>query len=159
MLSIVIDNGWHSRCDAVERIELNLGPIDRLINAAAIMPLGLLTDQSPEQILRIMNINYGGFVSVAMAVLPRMRARGDFISYSSRAGHFPLIYMGRIMPLSLRSRHSPKCYTTRIASAACGFYVCTPAVATPLLEQEKNTAWPKMFDKGRQSNRKLCLMQ
>src|ERR1700721_2020027 len=45
---------------AVEQTEEQLGPIDRVTNAAAIMPLGLLAEQRLEVIHKIMAINYGG---------------------------------------------------------------------------------------------------
>src|SRR5215510_9990696 len=43
----------------VERVEAELGPIDRVHNAAAIMPTGFLMDQDSALIQRIMEINYG----------------------------------------------------------------------------------------------------
>lgn len=81
---------------AATRTETELGPIDRLVNAAAIMPLGLLTQQPVEVIHKIMAINYGGFVNVTKAVLQRMleRKRGEFVSFASMAGHWPILYMG-----------------------------------------------------------------
>ena len=44
----------------VEEVEAELGPIDRVYNAAAIMPTGFLMDQDIETIRRIMDVNYGG---------------------------------------------------------------------------------------------------
>src|SRR5262249_13220897 len=49
----------------VQRIERELGPIDRVMNAAAIMPTELLVNQDADLVNRIMAINYGGTVNVA----------------------------------------------------------------------------------------------
>src|ERR1700730_8012504 len=57
---------------AVDLAEKTLGPIDRVTNAAAIMPLGLLTEQRLDVILKIMAVNYGGLVNVTKAALPRL---------------------------------------------------------------------------------------
>ena len=81
---------------AVERCEQELGPIDRVYNAAAIMPTGRLMDQDLAVIQKIMDINYGGVVNVAKFTLPGMieRGRGDFINFASMAGWLPVIYLG-----------------------------------------------------------------
>ena len=46
--------------ERVREVERDLGPIDRVYNAAAIMPTGLLLEQDLATIHRIMDINYGG---------------------------------------------------------------------------------------------------
>lgn len=134
---------------AVERCETELGPITRLTNAAAIMPLGLLMDQPSETIQKIMAINYGGMVNMSKAALPKMLARdsGEFVSYASMAGHWPIIYMGAYNA----AKHAVAAYTevlfheTRNSGVRI-VCVCPPIVATPLLEQAKSTVWPKIFD-------------
>ncbi len=134
---------------AVERCETELGPITRLTNAAAIMPLGLLMDQPSETIQKIMAINYGGMVNLSKAALPKMlaRGRGEFVSYASMAGHWPIIYMGAYNA----AKHAVAAYTevlfheTRNSGVRI-VCVCPPIVATPLLEQAKSTVWPKIFD-------------
>ena len=60
---------------AVAQCEDTLGPIERLTNAAAIMPLGLLEDQPRELILKVMTINYGGLVNLTATAFRRMRER------------------------------------------------------------------------------------
>ena len=58
--------------ETVKGVEDRLGPIDRVYNAAAIMPTGLLMEQDTETITRIMRIDYDGVVHVAKAILPGM---------------------------------------------------------------------------------------
>jgi len=81
---------------AVRQVEEEVGPIERVYNAAAIMPSGLLLDQDRELIQRIMEINYGGTVNVTLAALPGMleRGRGDLINFASMAGWVPLLHFG-----------------------------------------------------------------
>lgn len=134
---------------AVDQTENTLGPIYRLVNAAAIMPLGLLTAQKRETIHRIMAINYGGLVNITAAVLPKLlaRQRGEFVSYASMAGHWPIVYMGAYNA----SKHAVVAFTEVLHHENRGrgvkiVCVCPPAVATPLLQQAKDTSWPKMLD-------------
>jgi NAD(P)-dependent dehydrogenase (short-subunit alcohol dehydrogenase family) len=135
--------------EAVDQAEQQLGPIDRVTNAAAIMPLGLLLEQQRDVILKIMAINYGGLVNVTKAVLPRMLARrsGEFVSYSSMVGHWPILYFGAYSA----AKHAVVAFTEvlyhenrdRGVRFVC---VCPPTVATPLLKQARETVWPKILD-------------
>lgn len=134
---------------AVKRVEQDLGPIDRVYNAAAIFPTGRLLDQDTSTILRIMDINYGGVVNVAKLTLPRMleRGSGDFINFASLAGWLPILYLGAynaskfaVVAFSEVLYHENR---NRGVRFAC---VCPPPVATPLLKQAEETVWPKVFD-------------
>lgn len=131
----------------IERVEAELGPIDRVHNAAAIMPTGLLLDQDSALIHKIMEINYGGTVNVCQAVLPRMltRGRGDLVNFASIAGWLPAPHFGAYNA----SKFAVVAYTEvlyhenrgRGVRFAC---VCPPPVATPLLQQAKSK--PKVLD-------------
>lgn len=150
LLKLAVDITDHAAVEAaVERCENELGPITRLTNAAAIMPLGLLMDQSCEIIQKIMAINFGGMVNLSKAALPRMIARGhgEFVSYASMAGHWPILYMGAYNA----AKHAVAAYTEVLYHETRGsgvriVCVCPPIVATPLLNQAKSTVWPKIFD-------------
>lgn len=133
----------------VKEVEAELGPIDRVHNAAAIMPTGLLVDQDVDAIHRIMEINYGGVVNVAKAVLPGMleRGRGDLINYASLAGWMPTLYLGAynaskfaVVAFSEVLFHENRGRGVRFAC------VCPPPVKTPLLDQA--VVWPKVFDQA-----------
>jgi len=125
----------------IERVEAELGPIDRVFNAAAIMPTGLLLDQDSALIQQIMEINYGGTVNVCQAVLPRMlsRGRGELVNFASIAGWVPAPHFGAYNA----SKFAVVAYTEvlyhenrgRGVRFAC---VCPPPVATPLLAQAKS---------------------
>lgn len=133
----------------VAQIEKDLGAIDRVINAAAIMPFGKLLDMPAEQILRLMNINYGGLVNVSKATLPGMlrRGKGDFISFSSMLGQMPTLMTGAYAA----TKFAVSCYTEVLyhenRNQGVRFVcVCPPAVKTPLLQQAIDTVWPKILD-------------
>jgi NAD(P)-dependent dehydrogenase (short-subunit alcohol dehydrogenase family) len=136
--------------DTVKEVEDRLGPIDRVYNAAAIMPTGLLMEQDTETILRIMEIDYNGVVHVAKATLPGMleRGRGDLINFASIAGWGPTLHFGAynaakfaVVAFSEVLHHENRGKGVRILA------VCPPPVATPLLEQA--TSKPKVLELGR----------
>lgn len=122
----------------VDEVETKLGPIDRVLNAAAIMPTQLLMEQDVLTMHRCMDINYGGTVNVTMAILPRMleRGRGDLINFASMAGWIPLPHFGAYNA----SKFAVVAFTEVLAHENRGrgirfACVCPPPVATPLLEQ------------------------
>lgn len=132
----------------VDAVEAQLGPIGRVFNCAAIMPLGKLLEQDTAIQHKIMAINYGGLVNIAQATLPRMKARGrgDFVSFASMAGLIPTLLTGAYSA----SKAAVVCYNEILMHENLGSgirfaSVCPPAVATPLLDQGKD-AWPKMLD-------------
>jgi len=134
---------------AVKRVEQDLGPIDRVYNAAAIFPTGRLLDQDTATIQRIMQINYGGVVNVTKLALPGMleRGRGDFINFASLAGWLPVLYMGAynaskfaVVAFSEVLYHENRDRGVRFAC------VCPPPVDTPLLKQAEENVWPKILD-------------
>ena len=127
--------------DAVRAVESELGAIDRVLNAAAIMPTDRLLEQSAELIHRIMAINYGGTVNVTLATLPGMleRGRGDLVNFASVAGWMPALHFGAynaskfaVVAFSEVLAHENRGRGVRFAC------VCPPPVATPLLEQAKS---------------------
>ena len=134
---------------AVEEVEKALGPVDRLYNAAAIMPFGRLVEFSPEASMRMMAINYGGLVNITHAVLPGMleRGRGDFISFASVAGLIPTMLTGAYSASKAAVVfYTEILYHENINSGVRFACVCPPPVATPLLQQGKETVWPKQID-------------
>jgi len=130
------------RTEAVVReVETGLGPIDRVVNAAAIMPTDVLLAQDAGLINRIMDINYGGTVNVTMATLPGMieRGSGDLVNFASIAGWLPALHFGAYNA----SKFAVVAFTEVLyhENRGCGVRfacVCPPPVATPLLDQAKS---------------------
>jgi NAD(P)-dependent dehydrogenase (short-subunit alcohol dehydrogenase family) len=127
--------------ETVARIGSELGPIDRVVNAAAIMPTGLLLDQDMRLVNRIMEINYCGTVNLTLATLPGMveRGRGDLINFASIAGWAPTLHFGAynaskfaVVAFTEVLYHENRKSGVRFAC------VCPPPVATPLLDQAKS---------------------
>ncbi len=125
----------------VQRVEAELGPIDRVMNAAAIMPTDRILDQDAELVNRIMAINYGGTVNVTMAALPAMirRGQGDLVNFASVAGWMPSLHFGAYNA----SKFAVVAFTEVLAHENRGSgvrfaCVCPPPVATPLLDQAKS---------------------
>lgn len=135
--------------EAVTQFEQSHGPLDRVYNCAAIMPFGKLTEQDPAVTHKMMAINYGGLVNITRACMPGMLARGqgDFVSFASAAGLIPALLVGGYNA----SKAAVAMYTEVLyhenRDAGIRFAcVCPPAVATPLLEQGRATAWPKVME-------------
>jgi NAD(P)-dependent dehydrogenase (short-subunit alcohol dehydrogenase family) len=136
-------------CAAVEGVEEKLGAVERLYNCAAIMPFGILVEQDNAIIHKQMAINYGGLVNITQAVLPGMlqRGRGDFVSFASMAGIIPMMFTGAYTATKFAVvAFTETLYHENMNSGVRFACVCPPAVATPLLQQGRDTAWPKMLE-------------
>jgi NAD(P)-dependent dehydrogenase (short-subunit alcohol dehydrogenase family) len=136
---------------AVEQIENELGPIDRVSNAAAIMPFGKLLEHDPKVQLKLMDINYGGLVNIATATVPRMveRGSGDFVSFSSMAGIIPGLMMGGYCATKAAVQmYTEILYHENRESGLRFVCVCPPPVATPLWKQAEETVVPKLIEGG-----------
>ena len=128
--------------DAVARvfadIEASLGPVDRVANAAAIMPFGRLLEEDPKLTTRVMTINYGGLVNVATAALPKMieRGSGDFVSFSSMTGIVPGLLMGAYASSKAAVQFYTEILYHENRNSGLRFCcVCPPAVKTALWQQ------------------------
>ncbi len=137
--------------EVVEETEAKLGPIKRVYNAAAIMPLGKIIDQDVEIFHRVMAINYSGVVNVSKAVMPKLleRNQGELVNFASIAGWLPTIYMAAydaskfaVVAFTEVLYHEHRDSNVKIVC------VCPPPVRTPLLDQARQTVWPKVFDQG-----------
>ena len=132
-------------------IETHLGPVDRVANAAAIMPFGRLLEEDPRLTTRVMAINYGGLVNVATAALPKMieRGRGDFVSFSSMTGIVPGLLMGAYASSKAAVQfYTEILYHENRDSGLRFCCVCPPAVKTALWQQAEATVVPKLPSKG-----------
>ena len=136
---------------AVDETEAKLGPVKRVYNAAAIMPLGKVIDQDIESFHRVMAVNYNGVVNVSKALLPKLLERnaGELINFASMAGWIPILYMAAynaskfaVVAFTEVLHHEHRDSDVKILC------VCPPPVKTPLLDQARATVWPKVFDQG-----------
>lgn len=152
-------DGFHTRrVDVVDRTEIDglvqwveteVGPIERVVNAAAIQPTCLLMDQDPDEIHRVMAVNYGGLVNVSLAALRPMlgRGRGVLINFASIAGWVPNMHFGAYDA----SKFATVAFTEVLWHENRGkgvqiHCVCPSVVDTPLLAQA--TSNPKILHTG-----------
>jgi NADP-dependent 3-hydroxy acid dehydrogenase YdfG len=91
------DNIYTYPCDVSDLNEVTkvvsnateaIGPVDRLLLCAAIMPTELLALQTAEFVNKVMAVNYGGVVNVTQAILPSMleRKMGEVVIFGSSVG-------------------------------------------------------------------------
>ena len=138
--------------ETVARVAADLGPVERLTHAAAIMPTEELAKMHAQDIIRIMNINYCGTVHMVKAVLPSMleRKSGDVIMFGSIAGHVLCPHMGAYSA----SKAAVNIFGEQLLreTKGCGvriLLVQPPAVDTPLIDQALNTSNPVALQIGR----------
>lgn len=133
----------------VERVEAELGPLDRVMNAAGIMPTGFLREMGADQIRRVMDVNYQGTVNVTLATLPGMlgRGRGDLVNFASILGWVPNLHFGAygaskfaVVAFTETLHHELRGSGVRVLCA------CPGKVDTPLLQQAKSN--PRMLETG-----------
>lgn len=133
----------------VEQVERELGPIDRLYNCAAIMPFGRILEQDIAAQHRLMQINVMGLMNVTRAALPAMvaRGRGDYVSFASTAGVIPGVLMGAYgASKAAVALYNEVLYHENRNSGVRFVSVCPPVVKTPLLQQGRDTVWPRVMD-------------
>jgi short-subunit dehydrogenase len=115
------------------------------------MPLGKVVDMDIEVFHKVMDINYNGLVNVSKAVLPKLldRNEGELINFASLAGWVPILYMSAynaskfaVVAFTEVLYHEHRDSNVKIRC------VCPPPVKTPLLDQARDTVWPKVFDGG-----------
>jgi NAD(P)-dependent dehydrogenase (short-subunit alcohol dehydrogenase family) len=133
----------------VKDVEAEHGPIERVYNAAAIQPTGLLLEQNLEEIHPVMQINYGGLVNVSLVALPKLleRARGALINFCSIAGWVPNMHFGAYGA----SKFAGVAFTEVLYHENRGkgvdiVCVCPAQVDTPLRQQA--TSKPKIMQTG-----------
>jgi NAD(P)-dependent dehydrogenase (short-subunit alcohol dehydrogenase family) len=125
----------------VARIRGEIGPVDRLVHAAALMPTGSVETMPTEQFMRLMAVNYGGTVNFTKAVLPDMlqRRSGEIIVFGSIAGYIPTQEMGAYCATKAAVVSYMEVLMHENEKAGVDFLlVCPPVVDTPLLAQMQN---------------------
>jgi len=129
----------------VKEVETQLGPLDRVVNAAAIAPTGRLLDEPVEEIRRVMDINYGGLVNITKATLPGMieRRSGDLIQFGSLAGWLPSPHFGAYSATKAAVVSFSETLFHECAGSGVRFTcVCPPVVDTPMIDRVETDGRP-----------------
>ncbi len=135
----------------IDEVESKLGSIDRVYTAAGIMPLGKILDMDVKVIHKLMDINYGGTVNITKLTLPQMveRGAGDFVTFGSMVGWIPALLTGGYCASKFAvNSFTEILYHENRDSGVRFACVCPPVVNTPLLDQGRETAWPKLLEKN-----------
>lgn len=135
----------------VEQVERELGPIDRVVHAAGIMPGSPLVEDDPERTKRVMRINFEGTVNLVHATLPKLLGRrsGEFVAFGSVAGEALTPRLGAYCA----SKAAVNAYMEILAhenldKGVTIHLVCPPMVDTPLLEQSMGSGGPFSLKKA-----------
>ena len=139
----------------VAEVREQLGPIHRLVHAAAIMPTEALATMPVEDIVRITNINYLGTVYMVKAVLAEMLERhsGEIILYGSIAGFVLCPDMGAYSA----TKAAVNIFGEQLIRECEGsgvhvLLVKPPATNTPLIKQALDTSAPAPLRLGVANN-------
>jgi len=140
----------------VAEVAASLGPIDLLVNAAALMPSHLLAEHTHESMERLFRINYFGTTYMVRAVLPDMMARktGRIIAFGSIAGIALVPKMGAYCATKAAVNAYIEVLQHEIRSSGVRAHlVCPPAVNTALIDQTLATDSPGSIVEARKSGR------
>lgn len=131
-----------------------LGPIDRLVHAAAIMPSRTLVNDDAENVVRVMSINYGGTVHMVKAILPSMLERdsGEMILFGSVAGESMLPNLGTYCASKAAVNVYAETLAWELDKTGINVHVIYPqGVDTPLVDQALQIDVPKSIAHGKES--------
>ncbi|MEM1111987.1 MAG: SDR family oxidoreductase [Pseudomonadota bacterium] len=159
------DNLSAYRCDIssiddvnakVAQVSEQLGPVDQLVHAAALMPARKLVNETPQEMEHLFQINYFGTVYMVKAVLPSMLERGSgrIIAFGSVAGYALVPNMGAYCA----TKSAVNTYMDVLANEIRGtgvraHVVCPPAVNTPLVDQTLATDSPGSIKDSKEKGR------
>lgn len=137
-------------------VKSQLGPVNRLVHAAALMPGQALKDHEPEAVMRLMQINFAGTVYVVKALLGDMLERdsGEMIIFGSVAGNALVPKMGAYCATKAAVNAYVETLQNEISKTGVKVYlVCPPAVNTPLVDQTLSSDTPGSIIKAKESGR------
>jgi NAD(P)-dependent dehydrogenase (short-subunit alcohol dehydrogenase family) len=140
----------------VEAVESQLGPVDHLVHAAALMPGHALVDHTPEKLEFLFQVNFFGTVYMIKTLLPGMMARnsGRMIVFGSIAGHAFVPKMGGYCATKAAVNTYVECLLNETRDSAVNIHlVCPPAVNTPLVDQTISTDTPGSIIEAKKNNR------
>ena len=140
----------------VAEVAAQLGPIDLLVHAAALMPSHKLIDHTHEAMEKLFRINYFGTTYMVRAVLPAMMARGEgrIIAFGSIAGVAHVPKMGAYCATKAAVNTYIEVLQNEIRDSGVRVHlVCPPAVNTPLVDQTIATDAPGSLLEAKKSGR------
>jgi NAD(P)-dependent dehydrogenase (short-subunit alcohol dehydrogenase family) len=140
----------------VAEVVAQMGPIDYLAHAAALMPAHRLVDHTHQSMERLFAINYFGTVYAVQAVLPAMLERGSgrIVVFGSIAGHALVPHLGAYCATKSAVNSYTEVLQNEIRDSGVAIHlVCPPAVNTPLVDQTLATDAPRSIAEAQKSGR------
>jgi NAD(P)-dependent dehydrogenase (short-subunit alcohol dehydrogenase family) len=146
---------------AARQVEGALGPVDLLVNNAAIMgPLGPMWDAGADDWWRSFEVNLRGPYLCSRALLPGMiaRHRGRIINLATSAATVAVAHMGAYVVAKTALIRFTENLAAELLSSGVSVFAIDPgtvrtAMSQHLLESEAGKKWlpwfRKLFDKGR----------
>jgi NAD(P)-dependent dehydrogenase (short-subunit alcohol dehydrogenase family) len=142
--------------DKVAAVASELGPIELLVHAAALMPSHALIDHTHEGMEKLFRINYFGTTYVIRSVLGAMieRGHGRIIAFGSIAGIALVPKMGAYCATKAAVNAYVEVLQNEIRGSGVRVHlVCPPAVNTPLVDQTIATDTPGSIIEAKKSGR------
>ena len=155
------NNIYCFKCDVADSEEVvtnvrqvidQLGPIDRLTYAAAIMPSRAIINEDIASVNRMMNINFGGTLNLVTAVLPAMLARnsGELVLFGSVIGEAMLPNLGAYSASKAAVNVYGETLAWELDKTGINVHVVYPSgVDTPLVDQAMQRDVPKSIAYGK----------
>ncbi|MEM1154360.1 MAG: SDR family oxidoreductase [Pseudomonadota bacterium] len=159
------DNIIACRCDISSSDEVDqqlnatvnqLGNVDLLVHAAALMPSHALAEHSREAMETLFRINFLGTTYMIQAVLPDMlqRRSGQIIAFGSIAGTALVPKMGAYCASKAAVNAYIEVLQNEIRGSGVNVHlVCPPAVNTALINQSLDTDTPGSLLEAQKSGR------
>lgn len=140
----------------VAQVAKQLGPVDVLIHAAALMPAHTLAEHTHEGMETLFRVNYFGTTYMVRAVLPSMveRQTGRIIAFGSIAGIALVPKMGAYCATKAAVNAYIEVLQNEIRDTGVRAHlVCPPAVNTPLMDQTLNSDTPGSMKESKEKGR------
>ncbi len=159
------DNITAFQCDIADRsavearigeVEQQLGPVDHLVHAAALMPAHALADHDVDKLEFLFQVNFFGTVYMIKTLLPGMLecGSGTMVLFGSIAGYAFVPKMGVYCATKAAVNTYVECLQNETRGRGVNIHlVCPPAVNTPLVDQTIATDTPGSIIEARNSGR------
>ena len=152
--------------EMVSQVQSEVGSIDRVTNAGAIMPMGKISDLSAESINQLMRINYEGTVNIVASVLPSMikKNSGQIILFGSIAGTCPVKNMAAYSASKAAVNMYSEILAKELEETDIRVMLVCPAITdTPLMrfvdETDAPTSIKKSMKKGTLNDPEVVVTQ
>ena len=141
---------------SIKEIEENIGEIESIVHAAAIMPAKPILSTSPNKTMNLMDINYGGTVNLVHSVVTKMieKDSGQAIFFGSIAGQVLNTGLGPYSATKSAVNTYIEILQHEIKDSGVHIMLVQPnAVDTPLINQALGEEGPKNIRESKETGR------